>query len=99
MIEVAYICREKRSGKLQKVSSEVVSGFKQENMKIAAANKKLDAIIEKVEKEGVQAAGLVDDLKELREYVSDCPHRFFGFNVSFLRARLQCTQGKPFENC
>lgn len=37
-------------------------------MKIAAANKKLDAIIEKVEKEGVQAAGLVDDLKELREY-------------------------------
>lgn len=37
-------------------------------MKIAAANKKLDAIIEKVEKGGVQASGLVDDLKELREY-------------------------------
>lgn len=37
-------------------------------MKIAAANKKLDAIIEKVEKEGITAAGLIDDLKELREF-------------------------------
>lgn len=37
-------------------------------MKIAAANKKLEAIIKKVEKEGVKASGLVDDLKELREY-------------------------------
>ena len=37
-------------------------------MKIAAANKKLDAIIEKVEKEGITAAGLIDDLKELSEF-------------------------------
>jgi len=36
-------------------------------MKIAAANKQLDAIIAKVEKEGVLATGLIDDLKELRE--------------------------------
>lgn len=36
-------------------------------MKIAAANKKLDAIIEKVEKKGVKADKLIDDLKELRE--------------------------------
>lgn len=36
-------------------------------MKLAAANKKLDAIIAKVEKDGVGADGLVDDLKELRE--------------------------------
>lgn len=39
-----------------------------EYMKIAAANKKLDSIIEKVEKEGILAKGLVDDLKELREF-------------------------------
>lgn len=37
-------------------------------MKIAAANKKLDSIIEKVEKEGILAKGLVDELKELREF-------------------------------
>ncbi len=37
-------------------------------MKLAAANKKLDAIISKVEKEGISANGLVEDLKELREY-------------------------------
>lgn len=37
-------------------------------MKIAAANKKLDAIIEKVEKKGVEADKLIDDLKELREF-------------------------------
>lgn len=37
-------------------------------MKIAVANKKLDAIIEKVEKEGILAKGLIEDLKELREY-------------------------------
>lgn len=36
-------------------------------MKIAAANKKLDAIIEKVEKKGVKADKLIEDLKELRE--------------------------------
>lgn len=37
-------------------------------MKLAAANKKLDAIIAKVEKEGILAAGLIDELKELREF-------------------------------
>ena len=37
-------------------------------MKIAAANKKLDAIIEGVEKKGVEAKNLVEDLKELRTY-------------------------------
>lgn len=37
-------------------------------MKIAAANKQLDVIIEKVEKGGILAKGLVDDLKELREF-------------------------------
>ena len=42
--------------------------IKKQFMKIAAANKKLDAIIEKVEKEGITAAGLIDDLKELREF-------------------------------
>jgi hypothetical protein len=36
-------------------------------MKIHAANKQLDLIIEKVEKEGILATGLIDDLKELRE--------------------------------
>jgi hypothetical protein len=42
--------------------------LKKQFMKIAAANKKLDAIIEKVEKEGITAAGLIEDLKELREF-------------------------------
>lgn len=37
-------------------------------MKLAAANKKLDGIITKVEKDGVKASKLVEDLKELREY-------------------------------
>jgi len=37
-------------------------------MKLAAANKKLDAIIAKVEKEGILAAGLIEELKELREF-------------------------------
>lgn len=37
-------------------------------MKIAAANKKLDSIIEKVEKNGILAKGLIEDLKELREF-------------------------------
>ncbi|TNF48205.1 MAG: hypothetical protein EP305_06055 [Bacteroidetes bacterium] len=37
-------------------------------MKLAAANQKLDAIIEKVEKKGLSASKLIDDLKELREY-------------------------------
>ena len=38
------------------------------SLKITAANKKLDSIIEKVEKEGVLAKGIVEDLKELREF-------------------------------
>ena len=37
-------------------------------MKIAAANIKLDEIIGKVEKKGLKAPKLIDDLKELREY-------------------------------
>jgi hypothetical protein len=37
-------------------------------MKLAAANKKLETIIKKVEKDGVGASGLVDELKALREY-------------------------------
>ena len=37
-------------------------------MKILAANNKLDSIIEKVDKKGIQAKGLIDDLKELREF-------------------------------
>lgn len=36
-------------------------------MKTAIANKKLETIISKVEKEGVAYKGLIDDLKELRE--------------------------------
>jgi hypothetical protein len=36
-------------------------------MKLAAANTKLDSIIEKVEKKGLEATKLVEDLKELRE--------------------------------
>ena len=37
-------------------------------MKLAAANKKLESIISNVEKDGLAAANLIDDLKELREY-------------------------------
>ena len=37
-------------------------------MKIGAANKQIKALIEKVEKEGVLAEGLIDELKALREY-------------------------------
>lgn len=37
-------------------------------MKSAAANKKLDDVISKVEKKGLEASKLIDDLKELREY-------------------------------
>lgn len=38
-----------------------------EIMKLAVANQKLDSIIEKVNKKGLKADKLVDDLKELRE--------------------------------
>ena len=37
-------------------------------MKLAAANKKLDEIIANVEKDGIGASNLIDDLKALREY-------------------------------
>ena len=37
-------------------------------MKLAAANKKLEGIIKNVEKDGLEAKNLIDDLKELREY-------------------------------
>ena len=36
-------------------------------MKTATGNKKLEAIIAKIEKDGVSAKGLVEDLKDLRE--------------------------------
>lgn len=63
-------------------------------MKIAAANKKLDEIIAKVEKKGVKAPKLIDDLKELREYalkeqdplvtkVLRLTYEFLGENDSF----------------
>lgn len=37
-------------------------------MKLVAANLKLDSIIENVEKKGLKAPKLVEDLKELREF-------------------------------
>jgi hypothetical protein len=37
-------------------------------MKLGAANKKLESIIEKVEKDGVASKGLIEDLKELRQF-------------------------------
>ncbi len=37
-------------------------------MKSALANKKLDEVIEKVQKKGLGATKLIDDLKELREF-------------------------------
>ncbi len=37
-------------------------------MKLGAANKLLEKIISKVEKEGILADGLIDELKELREF-------------------------------
>ena len=36
-------------------------------MKTLVANTKIEAVIKKVEKEGILAKGLVDDLKEIRE--------------------------------
>lgn len=37
-------------------------------MKLAAANQKLESIIKNVEKDGVNAKNIIEDLKELREY-------------------------------
>lgn len=37
-------------------------------MKLAAANKKLESIIANVEKDGLAAKNLIEDLKELREF-------------------------------
>lgn len=37
-------------------------------MKLEAANKKLEAIIASVEKDGLSADSLIDNLKDLREY-------------------------------
>ncbi len=37
-------------------------------MKLAAANKKLEAIITNVEKDGLSAKNLIEDLKELRAF-------------------------------
>lgn len=63
-------------------------------MKLAAANKKLEAIIANVEKDGLSAKNLIDDLKELREYalkeqdplvtkVLRLSYEFLGENKSF----------------
>lgn len=63
-------------------------------MKSAAANKKLDEVISKVEKKGLEASKLIDDLKELREYalkeqdplvtkVLRLTYEFLGENQSF----------------
>ena len=63
-------------------------------MKSAAANKKLDEIIAKVEKKGLEAPQLIDDLKELREFalkeqdplvtkVLRLTYEFLGENSSF----------------
>ena len=41
--------------------------IKQNPMKTIAANEKLQAIIDKVDKKGLAAPKLIDDLKELRE--------------------------------
>ena len=40
-------------------------------MKTGAANIKLDSIIANVEKKGLSAKGLIDDLKELREQAQE----------------------------
>ena len=37
-------------------------------MKLAAANQKLESIIKNVEKDGLNAKNIIEDLKELREY-------------------------------
>lgn len=63
-------------------------------MKIAAANKKLDEIIDKVEKTGLKTPKLIDELKELREFaikeqdplvtkVLRLSYEFIGENESF----------------
>lgn len=41
---------------------------KSDTMKIGAANIKINEIIAKVEKEGIQADGLIQELKDLREF-------------------------------
>lgn len=53
-IEVVYLC----------IQPENIGVF----MKIPEANKKLESIIKKVEKDGLSAKNLIEDLKELRGY-------------------------------
>ncbi|MGM0479853.1 MAG: hypothetical protein ACQERC_11575 [Bacteroidota bacterium] len=43
-------------------------GTKREYMKTGAANKKIESIIALVEKEGIKAKSLIDELKALREF-------------------------------
>ncbi len=43
------------------------SNIEHKKMKTAIANKKLETIIAKVDKSGISAKGLIDDLKDLRE--------------------------------
>ena len=62
-----YICTKKHKWRWKKAFYFQIQ-LNKKFMKIAVANKKLDSIIEKVEKEGILAKGLIDDLKELREF-------------------------------
>lgn len=57
MCTFAEVCVAKRNG------NNITRG-----MKILAANIKLDSIIENVEKKGLKAPKLIEDLKELREF-------------------------------
>lgn len=57
MCTFAEVCVSKRNG------NNITRG-----MKILAANIKLDSIIENVEKKGLKAPKLIEDLKELREF-------------------------------
>ncbi len=70
MVKIAgsdYICTDKHAWRERRLFGFQIQ-LNNDYMKIAAANKKLDSIIEKVEKEGILAKGLVDDLRELREF-------------------------------
>ncbi len=61
LIEVVYICMQS-TGYLYTGQLNY-----QLHMKLAAANKKVESIIKNVEKDGIKADGLVEDLKALRE--------------------------------
>lgn len=56
---ITFACLEREN-----IAFRVVKRY---NMKTAIANKKLETIVSKVEKEGVLYKGVIEDLKELRE--------------------------------